>query len=92
MIDATKKAGTAQGKANLESSLTAHLKTINDTLDPHEQLECLVLMIDAWMVDNDLITPNFKVKQHKIEDMFAANPACLASAAGLTISAAPSTG
>ncbi len=72
-IDAVKKAGSAEGKAELESSLTAHLKTVNDTLDPHEQLDCLVLMTDAWTVDNDLITPTFKVKRNKIEDLFAAN-------------------
>ena len=70
---AVKKAGTAEGKAEIEASLTAHLKGINDTLDPHEQLDCLVVMREAWTVDNDLITPTFKVKRNRIEDLFAAN-------------------
>ena len=71
--EATKKAGSAEGRAELESSLGAHLKTINETLDPHEQLDCLVLMTDPWTVDNDLITPTFKVKRNRIEDLFAKN-------------------
>jgi long-chain acyl-CoA synthetase len=71
--EAVKKAGSAEGKAELESSLAAHMKGINDTLDPHEQLDCLVLMTDAWTVDNDLITPTFKVKRNRIEDLFAKN-------------------
>jgi len=71
--EATKKAGSAEGRAELEASMTTHLKTINDTLDPHEQLDCLVLMTDPWTVDNDLITPTFKVKRNKIEDLFAKN-------------------
>jgi long-chain acyl-CoA synthetase len=46
---------------------------INETLDPHEQLDCLVVMTEAWTVDNDLITPTFKVKRNRIEDLFAKN-------------------
>jgi long-chain acyl-CoA synthetase len=72
-IDATAKAKTAEGKVELEMSLTEHLKTVNETLDPHEQLDCLVLTVEAWTVDNDLITPTFKVKRNRIEDLFAKN-------------------
>jgi long-chain acyl-CoA synthetase len=71
--EATKKAGSAEGRSELETSLAAHMKTINETLDPHEQLDCLVLMTDPWTVDNDLITPTFKVKRNRIEDLFAKN-------------------
>ena len=70
--DATKLA-QGSGKAELEASLAEHLKHINETLDPHEQLECLVITSEAWTVDNDLITPTFKVKRNRIEDMFAKN-------------------
>jgi len=72
-IDAAKQATTPAGRSELEASLTAHLKTINDTLDPHEQLDCLVVMSEPWTVDNDLITPTFKVKRNRIEDLFAKN-------------------
>ena len=57
----------------IERSLTEHLTSINATLDPHEQLDCLVVMTEAWTVDNDLITPTFKVKRNRIEDLFAKN-------------------
>ena len=30
-------------------------------------------MTEAWTVDNDLITPTFKVKRNRVEDMFAQN-------------------
>ena len=40
-------------------------------LDPHEQLDCLVVMTEPWTVDNDLITPTFKVKRNRIEALFA---------------------
>ena len=60
-------------RAEMETSLKAHLKTINATLDPHEQLKCLVLVTTAWTVDNDIITPTFKVKRNRIEDLYSKN-------------------
>jgi long-chain acyl-CoA synthetase len=71
--DAVNRAATPAGRADLESSLAAHLKHINEGLDPHEQLDCLVLMTDAWTVDNDIITPTFKVKRNRVEELFAEN-------------------
>jgi long-chain acyl-CoA synthetase len=72
-IDAVRKAADAAGRGELETSLAAHLKGINEQLDPHEQIDCLVLMTEAWTVDNDLITPTFKVKRNRVEDLFAKN-------------------
>ncbi len=59
------------GRRTLEASLAEHLKQVNATLDPHEQLECLVVTQEPWTVDNDLITPTFKVKRNKVDDRFA---------------------
>jgi len=72
-LDASKQAATAQGRSELEASLASHLKSVNEMLDPHEQLDCLVVTAEAWTVDNDLITPTFKVKRNRIEDLFATN-------------------
>jgi long-chain acyl-CoA synthetase len=60
-------------KAALDASLDEHLRSINATLDPHEQLDCLVVVTTAWTVDNDLITPTFKVKRNRIEDIYSAH-------------------
>jgi long-chain acyl-CoA synthetase len=46
---------------------------VNAQLDPHEQLDCLVITAEAWSVENDILTPTMKVKRNKIEDVFAAN-------------------
>jgi long-chain acyl-CoA synthetase len=72
-LEAMRRAGSAAGRAELEASLAAHLQGINDALDPHEQLECLVVTTEAWTIDNDLITPTFKVKRNRIEERFAAH-------------------
>jgi long-chain acyl-CoA synthetase len=71
--EAAAQAADPGKRAELEGSLAEHLKTVNATLDPHEQMDCLVVMTQAWTVDNDLITPTFKVKRNRIEDVFAKN-------------------
>ncbi|MCB4364176.1 AMP-binding protein [Hydrogenophaga taeniospiralis] len=69
--EAVARAADAGARAELEHSLEQHLQRINATLDPHEQLQCLVLVTTAWTVDNDVITPTFKVKRNRIEDLYA---------------------
>jgi len=71
--EAAKRIADPTARSELETSLAEHLKAINATLDRHEQLDCLVVMTDAWTVDNDLITPTLKVKRNRIEDLFAKN-------------------
>ena len=71
--EGVKRSLDAAGRAELEMSMTVHLKAVNDLLDPHEQIDCVVLMAEAWTVDNDIITPTFKVKRNRIEDLFAQN-------------------
>jgi long-chain acyl-CoA synthetase len=71
--EGAKQAATPEGRAELEASMAAHLQSVNGALDPHEQLDCVVLMSDPWTVENDIITPTFKVKRNRIEDLFAKN-------------------
>jgi len=70
--DATSAREDPAKRAKLEASLAEHLQRVNAGLDPHEQLACLVVAKAAWTVDNDMITPTFKVKRARIEDMYAA--------------------
>ena len=75
MLNAEALAAAADpaNRNELEVSLKQHLKNINDTLDPHEQLKCLVVATTAWTVENDIVTPTFKVKRNRIEDAYSAN-------------------
>jgi len=69
--EATEQARTADGRAEIERSLAEHLEVVNTSLDPHEQLECLVISNEPWTVDNGFITPTFKVKRNRIEEVYA---------------------
>ena len=71
--EAAERSKDTTARAELEASLTQHLETVNATLDPHEQLKCLVVASSAWTVENDIITPTFKVKRNRIEDLYSAD-------------------
>jgi long-chain acyl-CoA synthetase len=68
--DAAAKSREPAGRAALEDAMTNHLMTVNLGLDPHEQLEVLVLMTEPWTVENGLITPTFKVKRNVLETRY----------------------
>ena len=69
--EAVARVGNPAGRRELEASLGGHLRQINATLDPHERLQCVVVVTSAWTVDNGMITPTFKVKRNCIEDLYA---------------------
>jgi long-chain acyl-CoA synthetase len=70
-VEAAQRAADAAERAALEASLAAHLDAINRLLDPHERLDCLVVVKQPWTVESGLITPTFKVRRNRIEDVYA---------------------
>ena len=56
----------------LTDALTAHLNSINQKLDPHEQMDRLIVVKVAWNVENGFVTPTFKIKRNKIEEAYGA--------------------
>ena len=70
-MEAARGAADPEARRALEASLEAHLREINATLDPHERLDCLVVITEAWTVENDLVTPTLKVKRNRIEAVYA---------------------
>jgi long-chain acyl-CoA synthetase len=71
--EAVADAANPARRMQFEAALAQHLKTINASLDPHEQLKCLVVVTTAWTVENDIVTPTFKVKRNRIEDAYSVN-------------------
>lgn len=70
-MEAARRAVDSAERAALESSLAQHLEAINAALDPHERLDCLVVVSQPWTVESGLITPTFKVRRNRIEDVYA---------------------
>ena len=61
------KAGKSE---DLEKELEEHLKSVNSTLDPHEQMDFLVIVKDEWLPENGFLTPTQKIVRRKIEETY----------------------
>ena len=70
-VEASERSAAAAERTALEASLTAHLQAVNALLDPHERLDCLVVVTQPWTVESGMITPTFKVRRNRIEDAYA---------------------
>jgi len=70
-LEAAQRAAVESERAALEASLASHLRSINALLDPHERLDCLVVVTKPWTVESGLITPTFKVRRNRVEDVYA---------------------
>ena len=56
----------------INTALKETLRHINIALDPHEKVYKIVVVRDEWTVENNLLTPSFKIKRNQIEKKYAA--------------------
>lgn len=59
------------GREQYTQQLTALLARVNDELDAHERLHCLVVVPEAWAVENGMLTPTLKLKRNELEKCYA---------------------
>ncbi len=57
-------------RARVNESLAAQLKQVNAKLDPHEQIEFLVVVKEPWTIESGVLTPTMKVKRAVVEERF----------------------
>jgi long-chain acyl-CoA synthetase len=57
-------------KARLEAELKEHMAAVNKSLDPHEQLETVVVLIEEWTTENGMLTPTMKLRRGAIEKKY----------------------
>lgn len=57
-------------RQNMQAALERELVRINQQLDPHEHLSCLVIDHKPWSVESGFITPTLKVKRNQVEAVY----------------------
>lgn len=60
-----------KSRDQLEQELTADMKNVNQALENHEQIAKIVVVQDAWTIDNGIMTPTMKVKRNQVEKQYA---------------------
>jgi long-subunit acyl-CoA synthetase (AMP-forming) len=55
----------------VEKELAASLEQVNAGLEAHEAVAGIVLIKEAWSIDNGFLTPTMKIKRHTVEERYA---------------------
>lgn len=63
--------GLANDKSVVEKGLTALQQGINAKLESHTRLKYLIVVTDAWSIENEMLTPTLKLKRDAIEKKYA---------------------
>ncbi len=58
-------------RSDIEAKLLAELNAVNAQLEHHEQLRFIVISEQPWTIDNELLTPTFKVRRAALEQRFS---------------------
>ena len=60
-----------EGREEFTKGLQGLLTRVNQELDAHERLQCLVVVHELWAVENGLLTPTLKMKRNELEKCYA---------------------
>jgi long-chain acyl-CoA synthetase len=56
----------------VEKGLIEDMKAVNETLEPHEEIAKIIVVKEAWTIDNGMMTPTMKVKRNEVEKRYLA--------------------
>ncbi|MES2684550.1 MAG: AMP-binding protein [Pseudomonadota bacterium] len=72
MLVSLNDAARGRPREDVERGLVTEMEAVNTTLEPHEAIGKIVVVKDAWTIDNSLMTPTMKVKRNEIEKRYGA--------------------
>lgn len=73
-LDATAELADGRlDKQTLSDEFAALLRSVNATLEDHEQLDYVVVVKDQWTMENGFLTPTMKIKRNVVEERYLPN-------------------
>ncbi|MDE2148806.1 MAG: AMP-binding protein [Gammaproteobacteria bacterium] len=72
MVVALNVDARAKPREQVAEGLITTMQAVNAELEPHEQIGKIVVVAEAWSIDNGLLTPTMKVKRNEVERRYAA--------------------
>jgi len=61
-----------EARKAFSDELAAHIKHVNEQLDPHERLDFVAVVPEQWTVEAGFVTPTLKVKRNVVERHYEA--------------------
>lgn len=57
-------------KSRIQQSLEGTLHKVNDKLEGHQKLDCLIIAAESWSVENNFLTPTLKIRRLELETRY----------------------
>ncbi len=54
----------------IRPGLKVTLDQVNQSLESHQRLDCLIVTDDPWTIENEFLTPTMKIKRNLLEDRY----------------------
>jgi long-subunit acyl-CoA synthetase (AMP-forming) len=70
LSDLGKNAVRDQSREQVAAALKTHVDQINAGVDPHERLQFVAVVRDAWMPENGFLTPTMKLRRAFVEETY----------------------
>lgn len=70
-----------EGHEQLAAALQEHARLVNETADKHARIGAVIISLEAWSIDNGMLTPTLKIRREQIEQKFGERAQQLARAA-----------
>jgi len=65
-------------KERVESELLEMTEVVNQSTDKHARIGAVIVSVDPWTIDNNLLTPTLKIRRERIEGLFGETAEALA--------------
>ncbi|MFT6285493.1 MAG: long-chain acyl-CoA synthetase [Halieaceae bacterium] len=58
-------------REHIEASLRETVAAINESIEKHARIGAVIVSIEPWSIENEVLTPTMKIRREKVEDRFA---------------------
>ena len=63
--------GVRSSALQVQESLAQLLAQVNAELESHERLDGIIVLSEAWSVENEMLTPTLKIRRGPIEQRYS---------------------
>ena len=59
-----------QDREVIDSALLAQVGAVNGEVDKHARIGAVMISIQAWTIENEMLTPTLKIRRDEVEGRF----------------------